>query len=346
MIGRLKLLQKMKTDNDLLKKYLSDKNLIESDDTIESKEIGRGAFNVNHLVMASSGKNFLFRFIIWSMRDHIDDMAKYESHVLENLSELNISPKLILVDETRGVFSYPLIIEEYIDGKTIKQSQERFVEQIIDSLPIVVKLYREGKTAGLTSQTEIISNELLERKLECFEKYNSPLAKIISSHKDTIVKFTEHCNDLLNDKVFVHGDLNPENYMLSKESKWYLVDWQSPFVGDASFDIATLLWDFYWKFFIGRPLEAEQKELIKKRYCDLSGTDIGELNKKIETVTVFLDFDMLTRIEYLLLKLTHDNERLGVEDEEKNFIVENRVAPARALLVSEKILLDIISRMN
>ena len=168
----------------------------------------------------------------------------------------------------------------------------------------------------------------------------------LSWAEKTITDFTERCDKLLNEKVFVHGDLNPENYIYSNEKKWYLVDWQSPFIGDASFDIATLLWDFYWNFFIGKPLDKEQKESIKNSYCDLSGTDIEVLNKKIEMVTIFLDFDMLTRIEYLLLKLTHENDLLKVEAEEEDFIVKNRVSPARALLVNEKILLDIIDRME
>lgn len=337
----------MKINDDILKEYLSDKNLIREGVSLAFKEIGRGAFNVNYLVETSGGAKFLFRFIIWSMRDHINDMASYESLILENLSGLDISPKLILVDETRGTFPYPLIIEEYLDGETIKQSQREFVEQIVDSMPIAVQLHRKGDSTGLTPQSEIISNKLLERKLGYFEKYDSPLAEIITLHKNTIVEFTARCDNLLNERVFVHGDLNPENYIHSKENKkWFLVDWQSPFVGDASFDIATLLWDFYWRFFIGQPLDADQKELIEKRYCDLSNANIPELERKIDWVTVFLDFDMLTRIEYLFLKLTHDSSLLGIEAAERDFILDNRVSPARALLVSKEILLDIIARMK
>ncbi len=336
----------MKINNKILKKYLLDKKLIKNDISVEFKEIGRGAFNVNYLIETSDREKFLFRFVIWSMRDHIDNMAKYESIILKNLVGLNISPKLILTDETRAVFPYPLIIEEYIYGKTIKQSQDKFVEQIIESLPIVIKLYQEGNFKGLTPQSEIISNKLLERKLEYFKKYKSPLAGIITLHKDIISKFTERCNKLLNEKVFVHGDLNPENFIYSKEKKWYLVDWQSPFIGDTSFDIATLLWDFYWNFFIGKPLDIEQKKLIKNRYCDLNNINITELNKKIDYVTIFLDFDMLTRIEYFLLKLIHDSDLLDIAIEEKDFIVEKRISPARALLVNEEVLLDIINKMK
>ncbi len=242
----------MRINNHLLKNYLLEKKLIKNSDSVDFKEVGRGAFNINYLVEASGGEKFLFRFIIWSMRDHIGDMVKYESLALRNLEGLDISPKLILTDGTKSAFRYPLIVEEYIDGKTIKQGQGKFIEQVIEALPVVIKLYQNGETEGIIPQSEIISSGLLERKLECFEKYDSFLVKIINLNKNIIIEFTEKCNKLLNDKVFVHGDLNPENFIYSEDKKWYLVDWQSSFVGDASFDIATLLWDFYWNFFIGK----------------------------------------------------------------------------------------------
>jgi|SRR3989344_9527972 len=146
----------------ILRSYLFERNLLKGSASVSFKEIGRGAFNITYLVKISDGRRLLFRFIIWSMRDHITNMARYESLVLENLRGLDISPKLLFVDETRRMFPYSLIVEDYIIGKTIKQSKNKFVEQVLDALPVIVKLHRNGKIDGLTIQSEILSNALLK----------------------------------------------------------------------------------------------------------------------------------------------------------------------------------------
>jgi len=55
---------------------------------------------------------------------------------------------------------------------------------------------------------------------------------------------------------------------------------------------------------------------------------------------------MLTRIEYLRLKLIYDSASLRVGDEEKNFILEKRIRPAHTLLVNRENLLHVITKMG
>ncbi|TSD02552.1 MAG: hypothetical protein Athens071416_643 [Parcubacteria group bacterium Athens0714_16] len=336
----------MKIKNTILKSYLTKKTLIDTEDSVNFQEIGRGAFNVNYLVKVSSGKQFLFRFILWSMRDHIKNMAEYESLTLENLESLNLSPTFIINDVSRKDFPYPLIVEKYISGKTMKQRSERYIEQILDSLPIVIKLYQKGNTNGITPQSKIISSDMFRNRLEYLTTHNSPYVELFNRHIASIDEFTRKCNEILDETVFVHGDLNPENFILSDNNKWYLVDWQSAFVGDPSFDIATLVWDFYWKFFAGEVLSEEDKNLIKQKYCELSGTSMQQLEKKIEIITIFLDLDMLLRIEYMYTRIIKNNDLLQIQDEEKDFIVQQRISPARNLLVNHESLSLILEKVK
>jgi thiamine kinase-like enzyme len=329
-------------NNSILKSYLVSKKLANINDSVEFQEIGRGAFNINYLVKTSRGKKFIFRFILWSMRDNIKNMAKYEALALKNIEKLNIGPGLILIDGARKKFPYPLIIENFVPGKTMKQNNKKYIDQIMAALPIAVKLHKKGRTKGLAAQSKIISNELFKNRLEYFKKYNSPYAELFKKHLDSINDFLKLCNRALDEKAFIHGDFNPENFIISDNGKWHLVDWQGSFVGDPAFDIATLLWDFYWNFFIGKSLSLKQKNLIKKKYCKLSKADIQALEKKIGLITTFLDLDMLVRIEYLHTKITKNYNLLKIESEEKKFIAQKRILPARKLLVNKKILSDIL----
>lgn len=336
----------MKINNTILKSYLTKKTLIDVNELVDFQEIGRGAFNVNYLVKASSGKQFLFRFILWSMRDHIENMAEYESLTLKNLESLNISPAFIINDVSRKDFPYPLIIENYISGKTMKQRNEKYVDQILEALPIAVTLYQKGNTTEITPQSKIISSDMFRNRLEYLTIHNSPYVELFRKHFDSIDKFTRKCNKILDEAVFVHGDLNPENFILSDDNKWYLVDWQSAFIGDPSFDIATLVWDFYWKFFAGEILSEEDKNLIKQKYCELSVTNMQQLEKKIEIITIFLDLDMLLRIEYMYTRIIKNNDLLQIQDEEKDFIVQQRISPARNLLVNHESLSLILEKVE
>lgn len=336
----------MKINNTILKSYLTKKTLIDVNESIDFQEIGRGAFNVNYLVKVSSGKQFLFRFILWSMRDHIENMAEYESLTLKNLENLNISPAFIINDLSRKDFPYPLIIENFISGKTMKQRNEKYVDQILEALPIAATLYQKGNTTEITPQSKIISSDMFRNRLEYLATHNSPYVELFNKHIDSIDEFTRKCNEILDETVFVHGDLNPENFILSDDNKWYLVDWQSAFIGDPSFDIATLVWDFYWKFFAGEVLSEEDKNLIKQKYCELSGTNMKQLEKKIEIITIFLDLDMLLRIEYMYTRIIKNNDLLQIQDEEKDFIVQQRISPARNLLVNHESLSDILEKVE
>jgi thiamine kinase-like enzyme len=336
----------MMINNAIIKQYLLKKKLITNNESVKFKEVGRGAFNLNYLVEASGVKYFLFRFILWSMRDHLGNMAEYESRVLKNLAGLDISPDFILKDDSGKIFTYPLIIEKYFNGKTMKQSNKNFVKQIITALPLVVKLHQKGKVNGLTPQSKIISRHLFAQRIKYFKKHGSPCAKLLDSNKNSIDRFVKQCNKILNKESFVHGDLNPENFIFTLDGQWRLVDWQSSFVGDPAFDIATLLWDFYGKFFAGKLLNAKQKFMIKKKYCELSNTDIKELDKKIKIITIFLDLDMLLRVEFMHTRLTKDSNFLKIENEEKKFIIQKRVSPARKLLVNQKNIYKILEALK
>lgn len=161
------------------------------------------------------------------MFKEIEDIKKFnnESKWLSKLMELNYySPKIV------GTFNQ-VIITEKINANSIKDEEAK------------EHLYNIGKLIANLHNFPITSNEDWKKILMIEFKELKELAKNVMKENlyKLTVTFLEQAikNIEISRNVIIHRDIRPEN-VLYKDSKYYLLDFESMCIGDRDYDFIRM----------------------------------------------------------------------------------------------------------
>lgn len=157
-----------------------------------------------------------------------------KSHV--NFAKLSISPKVFAYDVPHGI-----LISEYIDNEPLKIKKIDY--SLIEKLAILLKkihITPKEKYYDLYHKREFSPYNFLKSSVE---KVINLYPKQLSWHKETIfyMNLIYHILSPYSQKTICHYEMHPLNLLQDKETKkLYIIDWETAFVGDPMFDLATI----------------------------------------------------------------------------------------------------------
>ena len=188
---------------------------------------------------------------------------QHELNVLEDISYLDLAPKVLYSDIAAGI-----LIWKYIDGTQPGLTNKQYTNN---------SLYHLGSRLHAL-HSHPISNNFIDIFSNSMDLYQSLLVN--SSQKILFNKASNLYNELLHDginKVLSHNDLHSANILWNQ--KYYFLDWEYSGVNHPCFDIASLVKSFN--------LNKNQINEISNGYKSNSEIfDINTLNKWIE----FIDY--------------------------------------------------------
>lgn len=134
---------------------------------------------------------------------------------------LNI-PKVLEVTTLDGKWA---IVSEFIEGETLSELMEKNPDKLDEYLNTLVdvQLDIQSKTCPLLNKLkDKMNRKISEADLDATTRYE------LHSRLEGMPKHKKVC----------HGDLNPSNIIVTKDGKYYVIDWSHATQGNASADAA------------------------------------------------------------------------------------------------------------
>lgn len=156
------------------------------------------------------------------------------SHV--NFAKSGVSPKVFAYDVEHGI-----LISEYIDDDPLKfKKNDRHSIEQLTSLLKRIHITPRSRDYNLYYVREFSPYSVLKSSVE---KIISLYSEQLSWHNETIfyMKLIYEVLSPYFQNTLCHYDMHPLNLLRDKQTqKLYVIDWDTAFVGDPVFDLATL----------------------------------------------------------------------------------------------------------
>jgi len=261
-----------------IKEFIEKRRDLFEEGAILVEKLPWGAWNFNYKVTINNRK-YVFKIYSRLRRyGYFTNKGEREYKALRFVESLRISPRVIIFDNSKEIFSKDVLVYEYIEGDSLKKE----IEDIKKTAEILAKLHSmETDEIDFLDIKENSLKEIFEEIINEFNSYKRKRNKnaALLPELERLIKSLELIKtELTFRKVIVHADLVPNNIIKNGDVK--LIDWQGTHVGDAAFDCWAFTSDIYnwwdWK----DTLTEEQKEAFWNRYMEL--TDDKDVKKRIE----------------------------------------------------------------
>jgi len=236
---------------------------------IERNLTPTGANNHFNWLVNKGGKKYVVR--IAKPKGNLPTDITIEYLALSHLEGTGLAPRPHWIDPAG--FLYPLLIEDFVEGKT--PSIKPDISDLKAIARTVAKLHQcqMPKNIPLADRGYGPRFKTLEKRLE--KALESPLVREAANESGfvslvpRIRKFFGLASSVADScpRVFLHGDLYLGNVLIAKKSKRaVLIDFQSPAIGDPTFDFGNIFVDVSWRRHYGRFKDVFLSEYL--RYHD------------------------------------------------------------------------------
>lgn len=282
---------------------------------VKIKEINRGGYNANYLVIINK-KKFVFRLNIDKYLD-VENQTKYEYNILKDLENKNIAPKVYFIDINKERTEENLLVEEFIENKELKFG--------VDFLKDAGKLVKKLHSVKVTQKNSLLKmNNPLDDQWKSIKKsiyfikkgnYNPNFLNYINKFISKIDNYVEKNAKLFDkEKICInHKDLTIQNILQTNQGL-RLVDWQSAMIDDPSFDLALFISDIAIEWHLGRTMTEKEKHIFLESY----GAN-DDLLEKIKVRLPIISFELIVwgakRAAYLRDKF----KKGSIKKEDKDF---------------------------
>lgn len=252
-----------------IKRYVAglDAHLLGVDETghVKISSLPQGVWNFNYLVEISS-KKFVFKLYPpggSSVEGMTGNSGQVEFLALKLVAGLGIAPRPVLYADASRSFNYPILIYEYVEGGDLAFSN-RAVAEIAAIYGKLHSMDIEG-IDFLKERSEAPSKLLAEiersfaryrRRADIDPIYIRRFGEFIGKARECTVEGKR----LSCPRALIHADPVPSNFVVG--DRIYLIDWQTPMVGDPLFD----LWAFMSRAFSMWDLDAPPTEAQKETF--------------------------------------------------------------------------------
>lgn len=178
-------------------------------------------------------------------------------------------------DDRRG------IVYEYIEGVPLRESMGRSIKKVGKGMKILAETHAEMHKHEIT---DILTQ---------YEFFSMAINKTELLNDDQKRKIIDYLKKLPDGNTICHGDMHPENLLVSKD-KSYVMDWSNTYSGNPNSDVArtiyvlkyglaatdevTLKKSFLHKFFFKVIKKLAARPYIKQ-YLKLTGRSLKEIEK-------------------------------------------------------------------
>ena len=236
------------------------------------KRLGKGLSSLNYIVNVKD-KKFTFRL----KGDADIKLAKEEYENLRFFENYDFAPKVYLFDDSKKDFKSPILILNYLDGKTIKDVKKFGKKQIEELAEFLTKIHSMKiipKMKRLPKKTYSIMLKRSKRDKKKFEKIckDKDFIKQMEIAFFNLLKMYDNF-DSSSEIVLAHGDFNSQNVLVKKD-KYFAIDFEDLELSDPACEIAHIFIDF------GKPFDAKNKEIFLKKYLELR--DEKNLKERVE----------------------------------------------------------------
>lgn len=168
----------------------------------------------------------------------IDSTVDYdtESFAMHRADKLNVSvPRLITNGYIQDKFKFSYMIMEYVNGTEINKLNQMFSFEEKVAIGHRLRLITQviNKPCDSFNDIDVIHDEDRQKR---WEEYPEPFKK---ERRNYI-----HSHDF-GDKVFVHGDLNGDNILLSPDKKLYIIDFADAVLAPAAYEHALIVCELF-----------------------------------------------------------------------------------------------------
>ena len=216
---------------------------IEMEAKLEFSMLAQGEYNVNYLFAhPETGKKYLLRINTGSQM-HLEHQIEYEYDALTMLQKSGRTPNVYYVDGSKEIIPYGVLVMEYLPGQVMDYETD-----IMAGAEILADIHatKVDANGGLIHSSNPCK-EILEECDQMFRKYEeSELGE--PSKKQQIRKLLTLCAkktanmaDYEGYKCCINTELNSTNFLINKEGKSFLIDWEKPLYGDPGQDLGHFL---------------------------------------------------------------------------------------------------------
>lgn len=264
-----------------------------------SRLLGKRVYSFRILEGGLSNLSFLINdaYVMRVPSSFVQPFVNYqnEENILNKISPLKISEKIVYFDPDRGVK-----ISKYVHGGFLyKESPSD--EQIVITAKAVKKLHRQNiKVENSFAPLERLENyRSFSQREKLDQRYEKKIVRQIASYLDK------------EDLILCHNDLVKGN-LLYKFDSVVIIDWEYAGMNSVYFDIAS--------FISENDLNKEQKELFLKSYF---GTKLNNLKRK--KVDSFINFNNILWYYWALMmhKNTDNAFFLVIADAKKKSVLDD-----------------------
>lgn len=334
--------------NDQIIRYFATKKSSNNDFLIslpslkEVREVGKGMQNINYLLLFEGDLKFILRFNTWKGEDVYGEVVSIENEfeILKLLEPYHVAPKVFYYDTSKTSLPFEFLVEEFLE-----HDERKTIEDLEGSVKVVKKIHNlslDNKTRQLFKRRPDATHKIdrYKRWQEIILKGgNSPLASLLEEHKEIYIKYIQDQSFLLEGDTPLHCDLFPENFFHHNNS-WFLIDWQTPGLGNKYWDLVFLMWNFSYQFSLGRELTNEEEKRIIGAYFKNEGEQKAAL-KAVEKLLPILYIDLFQFLLYKDAVLKQEKFPLWLED-----FLQKRLEIAKSLVLKEEAILYWFSKMK
>ena len=257
-------------------------------ESIRVKKIGLGESNLNYLAMVNE-KKFNVRI---NMDSRSPSKSKREYDSLRVVEHLGIAPKVFHLETSREYLGETFIILEYLEGKSLEELRKIDENTLKELGRIVAQLHStriediERRLEKIGSSKTDILNEIrgrigyIKTKRKGYFKEKGEFENILT---DSYRKLQQLRFDKKPYYVLGHGDIAPQNVIISVEEGLKMIDWEDLGLIDPAYEIAIIFNSF--------DFSDRQKELFLEEYS--KDKKYPELRKRIPLfllLHLFCDF--------------------------------------------------------
>ncbi len=186
--------------------------------------------------------------VIKTLKD--SDILKREYSVMKFIEPFNVSPKIYEFKDNK-------IIEEYIDGESLFNVDNKLIIELADRIDLFHKL-KLSKGMKEALKDDYTHNDKYQ-PLKLFQFITSNIASCVDYEKlnHLFIMYEKYLENINYKMGLVHGDLTPNNIILNKKGI-FIIDWTDSRYDILSCDISQLFYAFN--------LSEQQKQLFLERY--------------------------------------------------------------------------------
>lgn len=232
-----------------------------------------GDYNFNYRVETDAA-DVVIRLCIEPQSGRADQIA-YEYRTLQILEPAGVTPRPLFIDESRTIFPYDILVEQYIDGGHLVFS--------IDSVRRVAKAMAQLHSIPIPEKSGLIARanplreqyDAAQRDLERYSTRHSINPEILRIGAEllrrvqSVLPTVEH---LFRPTSIIHTDPNPAN-IIDNGNQVYFIDWEQGRIDDPSYDVGAFFSDVLNRWASPRILTHDEKNSFLETYTTEMGND-------------------------------------------------------------------------